>query len=76
MTAMGVYSRAVRLATRPNVTGSPPLMKTIGMVVVAAFAARSAGEIARPRQTMARNLLSDPDAGRNAAAGAKPANAE
>ena len=30
----------LRLATRPNVTGSPALTKTIGIVDVAAFAAR------------------------------------
>ena len=30
----------LRLVTRPNVTGSPALAKTIGMVDVAAFAAR------------------------------------
>jgi hypothetical protein len=29
----------LRLATRPNATGSPPVPKTIGMVAVAAFAA-------------------------------------
>jgi hypothetical protein len=29
----------LRLPTRPNFTGSPPMMKTIGIVVVANFAA-------------------------------------
>jgi hypothetical protein len=29
----------LRLATRPNATGSPPVAKTIGMVAVAALAA-------------------------------------
>jgi hypothetical protein len=33
----------LRLATRPNATGSPPVPKTMGMVVVAAFAAKAAG---------------------------------
>ena len=33
----------LRLATRPSRTGSPPVSKTIGMVVVAAFAASAAG---------------------------------
>ena len=33
----------LRLATRPSWTGSPPVSKTIGMVVVAAFAASAAG---------------------------------
>jgi hypothetical protein len=28
----------LRLSTRPNATGSPPVLKTTGMVVVAAFA--------------------------------------
>src|SRR6516164_6820374 len=32
----------LRLATRPNATGSVPAIKTIGMVVVAAFAASAA----------------------------------
>jgi hypothetical protein len=32
----------LRLATRPNATGSPPETKTIGMVAVAAFAAKAA----------------------------------
>jgi hypothetical protein len=32
----------LRLATRPKVTGSVPVAKTMGMVVVAAFAARAA----------------------------------
>ena len=34
-----------RLATRPSWTGSPPISKTIGMVVVAAFAASAAGVV-------------------------------
>ena len=34
----------LRLVTRPNATGSPAMTKTIGMVVVAAFAA-SAGSV-------------------------------
>ena len=33
----------LRLATKPSVIGSPPVSKTIGMVVVAAFAASAAG---------------------------------
>src|SRR5262249_10362537 len=33
----------LRLATRPNVTGSPAVLKTIGMVVVAVLAASTAG---------------------------------
>jgi hypothetical protein len=33
----------LRLATRPRATGSMPLEKTMGMVVVAAFAASVAG---------------------------------
>ena len=37
----------LRLATRPTSTGSVPSMKTIGIVVVAAFAA-SAAEVALP----------------------------
>ena len=32
-----------RLATRPSLTGSPPIVKTIGIVVVAALAASAAG---------------------------------
>ena len=32
-----------RLATRPSLTGSPPLKKTIGIVEVAVFAASAAG---------------------------------
>ena len=32
----------LRLATRPALTGSPPTVKTIGMVVVAALAASAA----------------------------------
>jgi hypothetical protein len=34
-----------RLATRPFLTGSPPVVKTIGTVVVAALAASAAGGI-------------------------------
>ena len=33
----------LRLATRPTSTGSPPIAKTIGIVVVAALAASAAG---------------------------------
>ena len=33
----------LRLATRPDPTGSPPVVKTIGIVIVAAFAASAAG---------------------------------
>ena len=36
-----------RLATRPSSTGSPPTMKTIGIVEVAFFAASAAGSAAR-----------------------------
>ena len=36
----------LRLATRPSLTGSPPVAKTIGTVVVAALAASAAGRIA------------------------------
>jgi hypothetical protein len=32
-----------RLTTRPTVTASPPVLKTIGIVVVAVLAARAAG---------------------------------
>ena len=32
----------LRLATRPSLTGSPPIVKTIGMVAVAALAASAA----------------------------------
>src|SRR5262249_39977383 len=35
----------LRLATRPNLTGSVPLANTIGIVVVAALAASAAGEL-------------------------------
>jgi len=35
-----------RLATTPNSTGSLPIEKTIGIVVVAAFAASAAGPVA------------------------------
>ena len=31
----------LRLATKPSLTGSPPVMKTIGIVEVADFAARA-----------------------------------
>jgi hypothetical protein len=34
---------SLRLATRPNAIGSPLVVKTIGMVAVAAFAASAAG---------------------------------
>jgi hypothetical protein len=33
----------IRIATRPTFTGSSPLVKTIGIVAVAAFAASAAG---------------------------------
>ena len=33
----------LRLATRPSLTGSPPMVKTIGIVEVAALAASAAG---------------------------------
>ena len=36
----------LRLATRPTWTGSTPVVKTIGIVVVAAFAASAAGTVA------------------------------
>ena len=32
-----------RLATKPSLIGSPPISKTMGIVVVAAFAASAAG---------------------------------
>jgi hypothetical protein len=38
-----VAAGLLRLATRPDLTGSPPVLKTMGMVVVAAFTASSAG---------------------------------
>src|SRR5262249_10301341 len=34
-----------RLATKPSLIGSSPIVKTIGMVVVAAFAASAAGVV-------------------------------
>ena len=37
----------LRLATRPCWTGSPPVTKTMGIVVVAAFAASAAGAWSR-----------------------------
>ena len=37
----------LRLATRPSATGSPPMVNTIGMVVVAALAAIAAGVASR-----------------------------
>ena len=36
--------RWLRLATNPRSTGSTPMLKTTGMVVVAAFAATAAGD--------------------------------
>jgi hypothetical protein len=36
-------SGRLRLVTRPNTTGALPIAKTIGIVVVAAFAASPAG---------------------------------
>jgi hypothetical protein len=35
----------LRLATRPNLTGSPPVLKTIGIVAVAALAATADYEV-------------------------------
>jgi hypothetical protein len=37
----------LRLVTRPILTGSPPVLNTIGMVAGAALAARAAGDAAR-----------------------------
>ena len=44
----------LRLATRPSPTGSPPVIKTIGTVVVAALAARAAGTLPTIRATCRR----------------------
>jgi hypothetical protein len=33
----------IRLATRPSSTGSDPIIKTVGMAVVAPFAGNAAG---------------------------------
>jgi hypothetical protein len=41
-TPVTFFSGLFRLATRPNVTGSPPVLKTIGTVEVAALAATAA----------------------------------
>ena len=41
----------LRLATRPTLTGSPPVTKTIGTVVVAALAASAAGVLPTIRAT-------------------------
>ena len=35
----------LRFGTMPALTGSPPLMKTMGMLVVAALAARAAASV-------------------------------
>ena len=40
-----VAARPLRLATRPSWIGSEPISNTIGMVVVAAFAASAAGVV-------------------------------
>ena len=44
----------LRLATRPTLTGSPPVTKTIGTVVVAALAASAAGVLPTIRATCRR----------------------
>jgi hypothetical protein len=46
----------LRLATRPIWTGSEPVVNTIGMVVVAAFAARAADVPATAAMTATRRL--------------------
>ena len=43
-----------RLATRPNLTGSLPLLKTMGIVVVAIFAASAAGVLPGVAMTVTR----------------------
>ena len=45
MTPVMLPPGRVRLATRPSLTGSSPTAKTIGIVVVAALAARAASEL-------------------------------
>ena len=53
----------LRLTTRPNATGSPPVVKTIGMVVVAAFAASAAGVLAATSTATRRRTRSAASAG-------------
>ena len=48
----------LRLATSPSSTGSAAVSKTIGMVVVAAFAASAAG-VGRPRQSQSPDAERD-----------------
>ena len=36
----------LKLVTRPDETGSPPVVKTIGMLLVAALAAKAVGKLA------------------------------
>jgi hypothetical protein len=53
----------LRLATRPNATGSPPVVKTMGMVVVAAFAASAAVVLAATITATRRRTRSAASAG-------------
>ena len=53
----------LRLATSPALTGSSPLLKTIGMVVVAALATSAAGVFATMTETP-RSSSSAASAGR------------
>ena len=47
----------LRLATRPSLTGSPPVTKTIGTVVVAALAARAEGVLPTITATCRRSKV-------------------
>ena len=53
----------LRLATRPSLTGSPPLAKTIGIVVVAALAASADGVVRRRSRPPAGGSRSATSAG-------------
>jgi hypothetical protein len=54
----------LRLAARPNCTGSTPMLKTIGMVAVAALAASVAGVPAVTIPAIRRSTRSAASAGR------------
>ena len=62
-----------RLATRPDLTGSPPCVKTIGIVVVAALAASAAGRAGRDDHGHLRRTRSAASAGKSIVLALRPA---
>src|SRR5215467_3591193 len=54
---VALLSGRERLATRPSLTGSSPTPNTIGIVVVAAFAASAAGVLAEVTITLTRRRI-------------------